>query len=573
MVAPSRGRALCAASAFFFLYTYSMPMLLYAGIVAFGAGVALRTLVSVPLSLLGLLLVIATAVALIAWRYGGSTPLLLVCVVVCSLVAGIARTELSWRAVGDSSLASMVGSEVVLEGVVAREPQLRERSLHLYLRTADGDLLLVTTDRYEAVAYGDRLRTTGALTVPESFETELGRTFNYPGYLLARGVEYRLSYPELQVLEQGQGNIFLARLYGAKQRFVMALGAVLPEPAFGLGVGLLLGVKQALGEELERVFRVTGLTHIVVLSGYNLSLVVAFVSFVLSFFLRPRARLIVGLFAILGFALMVGLSATVLRASLMAALALIASTFGRQYLVMRALLLSAAAMLMWNPFLLLYDIGFQFSFMATLGLILVAPQLETAFTQGKFIYKLRELLIATVAAQVAVLPLLLYHIGEISLVSVVVNVLVLPMVPVAMGLTFATGVLALLSPPLATLLAYPTTLVLSYVTGMASAWASLSFAALPVPTFSFAWVTVAYALLWYGCYRAGYFAPVTAHVVSPMGRERDASEVTATADWTIEEELFVKEQLAKKVAAGPSLEDPAATLSQQNKNDLPSFFR
>jgi competence protein ComEC len=294
---------------------------------------------------------------------------------------------------------------------------------------------------------------------------------------------------------------------------------------------------------------------------------------VLSFFLRPRLRLTFGLIAIVLFALMVGLSATVIRASAMAALALIANTFGRQYLVLRALVATGVAMVIWNPFILVYDIGFQFSFMATLGLILVAPQLETALVQGRILTKAREYFIATVAAQVAVMPLLLYHIGEISLVAVVVNVLVLPIVPLAMGFTFVTGVLAVFSTALASLLAYPTTLVLSYVTGMANAWAGLDWAALPVPAFSFFWVVVAYGILGYCYYRWGYVAPLVAHPITRSMESIGVLSPLTTTDWTIEEEVVVKERIAKTAAAPSAARDEAAAVPRPNKNDLPVFFR
>ena len=154
------------------------------------------------------------------------------------------------------------------------------------------------------------------------------------------------------------------------------------------------------------------------------------------------------------FALIVGLSATVVRASVMACILLIAQAYGRTYDVLRALLFAGVVMIAINPFLLLYDIGFQFSFMATVGLILVAPQFESFVSDGFSKLGFRDFFIATVATQIAVLPLLLYHIGEVSLIAVVVNVLVLPAVPFAMLTTFLAGVTALISEPIALLFAF-----------------------------------------------------------------------------------------------------------------------
>jgi len=148
-----------------------------------------------------------------------------------------------------------------------------------------------------------------------------------------------------------------------------SIEAVIPEPQVGLAEGLLLGVKQALGDELEVVFRKTGIIHIVVLSGYNVMLVVIFITYVLSYVLPYRARVPFGILAIVCFAVLVGLSATVVRASIMASLILFARATGRTYAVMRALCFAGVIMVLINPYLLVYDVGFQLSFLATLGLI------------------------------------------------------------------------------------------------------------------------------------------------------------------------------------------------------------
>jgi competence protein ComEC len=521
----------------------------YTILLAFAAGVALRTLVMVPLPYLGLFLIVITALALIARRYGTTRLLTLTCVAGIGVSLGIVRTDYAWSQVGVSSLTTQLDSSITIEGTVVSEPELRERSLHLYVKTGE-DIILVTTDRYESISYGDVVEVTGTLSVPESFTTDLGRTFNYPGYLLARGVEYRVSYPdEVVVLESGQGNAVLSVLMQVKETFVSGLARTLPEPALGLGVGLLLGVKQSLGEEIEEVFRTTGIIHIVVLSGYNLALVVTFVTVLLSFLLPPRPRVAVALLALALFTLMVGLSASVLRAAIMAALALVAQAFGRGYIILRGLVFAGAMMLLWNPWLLVFDIGFQFSFLATLGLILVAPHLEQLFVERKWMMSAREFLIATLAAQVAVTPLLLYNIGAVSLIALLVNVLVLPAVPFAMLLTFVTGVVALVSPTLATLFSYPTTLVLTYIIETARVFATVPYAAVPVPQFSFAWVVAAYAALGYAVY---YFT-----------RKLNVDATTETAngysDWTIEEESALVARLGKAKAAA-SHSDTAAQL-------------
>ena len=262
------------------------------------------------------------------------------------------------------------------------------------------------------------------------------------------------------------------------------------------------------------------------LSGYNVAIVVAFVLYVLAVVLPLRGRLVVGILAILAFALMVGLSATVVRASLMAALILVAQATGRIYMIARALLFTAVLMVLANPYILIYDPGFQLSFLATLGLIVGAPWLQDRLTFVPGMFGIREFLTATVVTQLFVLPLLLWQIGELSIVSVVVNVLVLPLVPIAMLLTFITGLLGFVSTSLATPVAYLTSFSLTYILTIAEWFAVLPFAAVAVPPFPFWVVPLAYVGLGYICYRL-------------WQREQLPTVATEnlTAGWTIEEEV------------------------------------
>jgi len=399
----------------------------------------------------------------------------------------------------DPELEPALEQKVSYEGVVVREAEVRENATHLYVRTNDA-LILVKTDRYTNVQYGHKVAIKGTLQKPEAFETELGRSFNYPGYLHARGVSYVIPHAEVSVIGEDEGNPLLASLYFFKHAFMENLEGVLPSPHAGLAEGLLLGVKQALGEDLEEAFVKTGITHIVVLSGYNITLVIVFVMYILSYLFPFRGQLLFGLVAILLFALLVGLSATVLRASLMAILILIAKLTGRTYDVLRALVIAGVLMLIWNPYLLVFDIGFQLSFVATLGLILLSSYLERTFHFMPTFLGLREFLVATVAAQLFVTPLLLYQMGQFSVVSVFVNVLVLPMVPFAMLTSFVTGVIAFISPEAAQFAGLAAYATLWYILFIAETFASFSFSSFAIPPFSFVWVLLMYTALGYAVY-------------------------------------------------------------------------
>lgn len=510
--------------------------------IAFAVGVGVATSHAIVPEWWLVLLVVSVGVGLLWRRNQGAMAapkLMTLSLLLAACALGGLRAEWYGAQFDVSPLAAEVGSEVVLTGLVTREPDQRERNQLLYVAT-ETDTVLVSVDRLANVSYGDTVTVSGTLREPEAFATDLGRTFDYPGYLLARGVEYRISFAELSVVESGGGNPVVSTLLRGKSWFIAELDARLPEPAVGLGKGLLLGVQSALGDQVEDDFRRTGLIHIVVLSGYNVMLVATFILLCLSFVLSFRWRIFAGISAIVAFALIVGLSATVVRASIMAVLLLIAQLTGRQYDVLRALFFAGAVMLIINPYLLIYDIGFQLSFMATLGLLLIAPRFEVAFMeQNKFTTSVREFFLATVATQIAVTPLLMYHIGQVSLIAVVANVAVLPLVPLAMLLTFLTGIVGAVVPFVGDMIGFLAWLSLTVILYSAEFLAALPFAAITVPAISSLVVFMLYgfigAVLWW---------------------YREKEYGSRLSDWQIEEE-------AETQTAG----------EQSSPAEVPIFFR
>jgi competence protein ComEC len=435
-----------------------------------------------------------------------------------------------------SSLGEEVGKHVELSGFIAREPDVRETTVHLYIKTNDThDLVLATTDRYHEFSYGDRVDVSGALELPQSFETDLGRTFNYPGYLKARGVRYTVSRAEVEVTGSGAGNALLTGLLRTKKKFTNVIEGIIPEPAVGLGEGLLLGMKRALGQNLEDAFRRVGVIHIVVLSGYNVMLVAEAIMRLLSYFFGVRTRTVLGVAAISAFALLVGLSATVMRASIMAVLVLIARATGRTYTILRALMLAGILMLLINPYLITFDPGFQLSFLATLGLIFLAPALAARFKLVPTKFQIREYVTATVATQIFVFPLLLYLMGNISVVAVLVNVLVLPAVPPAMLLTFLTGIGVVLGNTAASVFGFGAYLVLSYITFIAQTFSKLPFASLDITFFPFWLLAFCYGVLGFVIYKLHTKKVLTAGPEAQLTATAGVSSLNLS-EWTIEEE-------------------------------------
>jgi competence protein ComEC len=440
-----------------------------------------------------------------------------------------------------SVMKTYVGSEVEFVGRVGREPEMRTQNMHLHVAPKiegvyDEAYVLVSLDRFahqDMFAYGDEIRVVGELTLPEEFETDGGRYFNYPGYLRAKNIETIVYDAQVERVSVGEPSVFRT-LYAYKSTFMESLESILPHPHAGLGEGILLGVKRALGEDLEEAFRKTGIIHIVVLSGYNVLIVVEAMMLILAYFFRPKIRMLFGLTWIVTFAFLVGLSATVVRASIMAGLLLIARTTGRTYAILRALVLTGVVMIGINPHILLYDVGFQLSFLATLGLIVCVPYFEKRFTRVPSTLGLRGIVSATIATQILVLPLLLYQTGMLSLVSVVVNVLVLPIVPLAMLLTFLAGVAGLVSASFGTALGFLAYGSLNYIIKIAEWFAELPLSAKTVDAFPF-WMVI-----------VGYIGVTVWYVRVVRGDEdvpKGVVDVTNDYDgWVIEEEENLKKR-------------------------------
>ena len=542
------------------LLCYTIPVssvFFYTGILSFVSGIFLRSffVFGWPVVIWGGVLALGLgAIILQTWARADVRGLAVVLITLVFFCLGIGRVIMVPDIYQDSPLLAQVGQKVTLTGYVTSEPDIRTGTAQLTV-AVDNDLVLVTTDRHTPVRYGDTVDLAGTLKQPAAFTTDLGREFDYPGYLASKDIGYVMSFAAVTVTDNTTGNGMLRSLFLAKAKFLESLETVLPEPAVGLGEGLILGVKQALGEDLEDIFRQAGIIHIVVLSGYNIMIVVAFIMFVLAP-LPLRVRVIVGLISIVVFAVLVGLGASVVRASIMAALSLLALVLDRRYHLLRALMIAGVGMLVFNPLLLVHDVGFQLSFLATLGLIMFAPQFELVFKVGSVLLSAKQFLIATLATQIAVLPLLLYQMGQVSVVAVIVNVLVLPLVAPAMLTTFLTGLLAVFIPTIVAPFALCATLILQTIISLATFFAGVPYASVSVPQFPFILVPILYALLGYGLYW-------WLHRPSPRVIALTDS-LTEVSGWTVEEESVLLNRLTPKNNDSGRAQSARPPLSQSN---------
>lgn len=393
--------------------------------------------------------------------------------------------------------------EITLEGTISEKPldlgssqsmTVDVESMVLGRKTEIVETkILVKTFDYQEYFYGQKIRFSSVPEKPESFESGGGRIFDYEHFLEKDGIYYTAKSYDIKIIENSKKSIF-SSLYRFKDKLLYQIYRYIPKPESSLLAGVLLGEKTALGDKLENDFRTTGLMHLVVLSGYNVSLVIMAVMIILSF-LPLYTRSVVAVFGIVLFALLVGAGPTVIRASIMALFIVLAKVIGRPYYIERTLLLAGVFMVLYNPWVLYFDISFQFSFVATYGLIVLMPLLKKKFSFLPKFLALRDSAGATISAQIMVVPLILYYIGDFSVLSILVNMLVLFMVPITMFLGFLTAIFGFFSPFFAGIIAIPATYSLKYILILVDFFAALPFAKFSIPAFSFWWVLGYYLIL------------------------------------------------------------------------------
>jgi len=376
------------------------------------------------------------------------------------------------------------GQSVSLSGLISDEPDIRENNQKLTVSVGDKRNLkiLVTTDFTENYRYGDVISFYGKLSKPKNFDTDQGKEFDYVNYLKKDGIFYVMSYPKIEIISRGEGNKLKNTLFVVKNKFLEKINMQIPEPESLLLGGLILGEKSAFSQDLRQSFVNTGTIHIVALSGYNVTIVAEWIMKVFMF-LPQRLGIGVGILAILFFILMTGASSTAIRAGVMATLALFARATGRNYDVMRALILAGIVMISFNPYVLAFDVSFQLSFIATVAVIFLAPKIEKYFVWIPKKFELRDIVSVTVSAYIFVLPFILYKMGNLSLTALPANVLILPFIPLTMLFGFLTGFTGIIWYILSVPFGFISHLFLSYELFVVNFLANLPFSSFTISNF------------------------------------------------------------------------------------------
>lgn len=373
---------------------------------------------------------------------------------------------------------------------ILREPVIKER-MQKIIASGQSEKFLIVAGAYPAYAYGDKLEVKCQLEIPENIDG-----FDYRMYLAKDGIYYICKNPKIKLFSHSNGSKIYSTILKIKNKLQENIDRLMPAPESGLLSGLLLGGDDKLSKEVQENFSKTGLTHIVAVSGYNVTIIAEYLMLlgILLGLWRKQAFY----FALLGiflFVVMTGMSASAVRAGVMGWLILWAMKNGRLSNAQNSIIFAAGVMLLWNPLLLRWDVGFQLSFGATLGIVYFYPVIEKYSIKKNGISFLSEILFLTLSAQVFVLPIILNNFQQLSIISPLANLLVLPIIPLTMLLGFIMIVLSFVFPPLATVFAWLTYIPLKYETSVINFLANLKFSSVEVLNFSWVWVVGWYIIL------------------------------------------------------------------------------
>jgi len=405
--------------------------------------------------------------------------------------------------------------EITLIGMVVEEPDIREKSVKLTIgdiqippyakasggkqnyedipRRIDGKIL-ATISRYPEYKYGDKLKITGKLETPAIFDD-----FNYKDYLEKDGIYSVVYLSKIELIERKSDRdpvfVISGKILDFKNWLRQGIYRELPVSHASVLAAMILGDNNAISTELKQELSSTGTSHIIAISGMHIVVIINILMILLlGFGLWRGQAFYVSMILISAFIFMTGLQASGIRAGIMGGLLLLGQKVGRKSASFRSIIFAAAIMLAINPMLLFHDIGFQLSFLATMGIIYLEPSIRDwlKFVPAYNLLNLRSILSMTISAQIFTLPILIYNFGNFYLASLPANLAVLPVVDWIMILGFIYAGAAAVFPVLGWILSFPCWLLISYFLGALNLFSKLNWLAINFQNIHWLWLVAAY---------------------------------------------------------------------------------
>lgn len=359
--------------------------------------------------------------------------------------------------------------KTAVTGVVEKSSTgLEKQDVVIALDAPYSGRIKATTQVYPTWRYGDRLSLEGVIRRPGE---------ESKNYLAKEGVFGTIGFAKMSPIASGQGSPLKAALFRIKDFAEVTIAKALPPERAAFLSGLVLGDTSKFSKEFREKMSVTGTSHLVALSGYNITVIAKGIVFLFGFWLSRRKTFWVSALAIAGFVVMTGAEASVVRAAIMALIVFIAEHSERMYSFRNAIVIAAFLMVLFNPRILVWDVGFQLSFAAVMGLVYLEPAIQGFFNPERKpgFFKWRENLATTASAQLAVLPILLSTFGIFSPLSLLTNILILTFVPFTMTLGFLVIATGIFSAFLSSVLGWITNMLLAYEMGVINFFSGFDF--------------------------------------------------------------------------------------------------
>ena len=354
--------------------------------------------------------------------------------------------------------------------------------------------VLLQTSQYPEYKYGDLLQVSCVANAIENKDI----SFDYKMYMAKEGVLYQCK-GYIKKIGENKGSWIYSKIISARTSFEGKIIKVIPMPYGALASGLLFGGSSGLSKEIQNDFSKTGMTHIVAVSGYNVTIIAEYL-IMLGLFLGLWRKQAIW-FAFVGiilFVVMAGLPAV--RAGVMSSILLWAMKNGRLASSENAIIFAAAIMLAINPLLLRWDVGFQLSFLATLGIVVSSSFWEKSFIKKNKALGISEAIALSLSAQIFVLPIIAYNFNIVSVISLLANVFILPIIPLSMLLVFLVGIFGFIFSPLSVVFAWLSFLLLFYEIKLIHILAQFPWASIEIEKISVWWIFLYYCILILGIY-------------------------------------------------------------------------
>ncbi|MEK7478522.1 MAG: ComEC/Rec2 family competence protein [Patescibacteria group bacterium] len=290
---------------------------------------------------------------------------------------------------------------------------------------------------YPEYKYGDVVKISGKINKPDE---------QYGNYYLSRSIFGAINFPKIELLEKNKGNFIKAKLFLFKEKIKDVFKTSLSKEKSAFLAGITIGAREDFSKEFKEKMSLSGTTHLVAMSGYNITVIAWAVGLVFASFFSNAASFYLSVLTITLFVLMAGAEASVVRAAIMGTIGLFAIQAERLFNPRNAIVIAAFIMVLFNPRVLVFDVGFQLSFAALLGMIYLSPVLKNALKiKSKGFFSWKENAVNTLSAQIMAMPILLSSFGFFSLSSLLANVLILEFIPITMGIGFVMAGLGLFS--------------------------------------------------------------------------------------------------------------------------------